>query len=73
MQVLLGLPATPAIDMWSAGCVLVELFAGVPPFRGNDSFDQMKVLPVSSAYMCTAYMVKSIIKSPKLGCCVPGR
>ncbi|KAJ1480284.1 kinase-like domain-containing protein [Baffinella frigidus] len=43
-EVLLGLPATSAIDMWSAGCVLVELFAGVPPFRGNDSFDQMKMI-----------------------------
>lgn len=43
-EVLLGLPATAQVDMWSLGCLLVELFAGVPPFRGYDSYDQMLLI-----------------------------
>jgi len=27
-EVLLGIPATPQIDVWSLGCVFVEMFAG---------------------------------------------
>lgn len=43
-EVLLGIPATPQIDMWSFGCMLVEMFTGVCPFRGNDSYDQMLLI-----------------------------
>ncbi len=43
-EVLLGLPATPQVDMWSLGCLLVEMFAGVAPFPGHDSFDQMMLI-----------------------------
>ncbi len=27
-EIILGIPYTPAIDMWSFGCILVELFTG---------------------------------------------
>jgi serine/threonine protein kinase len=28
-EIILGIPYTPAIDMWSLGCILVELFTGL--------------------------------------------
>ena len=43
-EVLLGVPATSQIDMWSFGCVLVEMLTGVCPFRGQDSYDQMLLI-----------------------------
>eukprot|EP00037_Helgoeca_nana_P018602 m.178007 g.178007 ORF g.178007 m.178007 type:complete len:908 (+) comp24503_c0_seq11:47-2770(+) len=36
-EVILGLPFGPAIDVWSAGCVLAELYLGAPMFAGNDN------------------------------------
>ncbi len=27
-EIILGIPYTPAIDMWSFGCILVELYTG---------------------------------------------
>ena len=32
----------PEIDMWSVGCVMAELIAGKPIFRGNGTADQLK-------------------------------
>eukprot|EP01052_Picozoa_sp_SAG31_P000129 SAG31_NODE_4_length_45662_cov_15.654622_13_plen_221_part_00 len=32
---------TPAIDMWSAGCVMAELLLGQPLFPGESSVDQL--------------------------------
>jgi serine/threonine protein kinase len=33
-EVLLGLPYDLAIDMWSLGCILVEMHTGEPLFSG---------------------------------------
>eukprot|EP00970_Alexandrium_tamarense_P016266 scaffold6342_cov206-Alexandrium_tamarense.AAC.4 len=41
-EVMLGLPYTVAIDMWSLGCILVEMHTGEPLFSGTDQFDQMQ-------------------------------
>jgi len=41
-EVLLGLPYSVAIDMWSLGCILVEMHTGEPLFSGSDQFDQMQ-------------------------------
>ncbi|EGR33309.1 protein kinase yak1, putative, partial [Ichthyophthirius multifiliis] len=41
-EIILGLKYTIAIDMWSLGCILVELFLGLPIFPGNSEYDQMK-------------------------------
>lgn len=41
-EVILELGYTQAIDMWSLGCILVELHTGMPLFSGRDEADQMR-------------------------------
>lgn len=38
---LLGIPYDLAIDMWSLGCILVEMHTGEPLFSGCNELDQM--------------------------------
>ena len=38
-EVLLELPYGAPIDMWSCGCILVELYLGSPAFLGKDKVD----------------------------------
>jgi dual specificity tyrosine-phosphorylation-regulated kinase 2/3/4 len=40
-EVILGCKYTAAIDMWSLGCIMTELFTGHTLFPGNDEDDQM--------------------------------
>lgn len=40
-EVLLGIPYDMAIDMWSLGCILVEMHTGEPLFSGANEVDQM--------------------------------
>ncbi|CCA68333.1 related to YAK1-ser/thr protein kinase [Serendipita indica DSM 11827] len=40
-EVLLGVPYTSAIDMWSLGCIAVELFLGLPLFPGTSEYNQI--------------------------------
>ncbi|XP_022189863.1 serine/threonine-protein kinase minibrain [Nilaparvata lugens] len=40
-EVLLGIPYDLAIDMWSLGCILVEMHTGEPLFSGSNEVDQM--------------------------------
>mmetsp|Transcript_29600 Transcript_29600/g.52846 ORF Transcript_29600/g.52846 Transcript_29600/m.52846 type:complete len:514 (-) Transcript_29600:848-2389(-) len=40
-EVLLELSYGPAIDMWSLGCILVELYIGRPLFCGSSKADQV--------------------------------
>ena len=52
-EIILGIPYTTAIDMWSFGCILVELHTGYPLFPGESEAEQllciMEVLGVPSA------------------------
>ena len=52
-EVMLGLPYTVAIDMWSLGCILVEMHTGEPLFSGSDQFDQMKKIVKVSRLLFT--------------------
>lgn len=40
-EVLLGISYDLAIDMWSLGCILVEMHTGEPLFSGSNEIDQM--------------------------------
>lgn len=40
-EVLLGIPYDLAIDMWSLGCILVEMHTGEALFSGANEIDQM--------------------------------
>lgn len=38
---MLGIPYTTAIDMWSFGCIMAELYIGYPILPGESECDQM--------------------------------
>lgn len=40
-EVLLGLPYTGSIDVWSLGCIAAELFLGLPLFPGTSEYNQI--------------------------------
>ena len=40
-EIILGIAYTPAIDVWSLGCILVELFTGHPLWPGESELDQL--------------------------------
>ena len=40
-EVILGLPYDTAIDIWSFGCILAELYTGYPLFPGENEVEQM--------------------------------
>ncbi|KAK9458198.1 kinase-like domain-containing protein [Dipodascopsis uninucleata] len=40
-EVILGLPYTSSIDMWSLGCIVAELFLGLPIFPGSSEYNQI--------------------------------
>ncbi|XP_056279991.1 homeodomain-interacting protein kinase 1 isoform X4 [Pseudoliparis swirei] len=41
-EIILGLPFCEAIDMWSLGCVMAELFLGWPLYPGASEYDQIR-------------------------------
>lgn len=40
-EIILGVPYTTSIDMWSFGCILAELQSGFPLFPGENEMDQL--------------------------------
>jgi serine/threonine protein kinase len=40
----LGIPYTGAIDLWSLGCMAVEMFLGLPLFPGVSEHDQLRLI-----------------------------
>ncbi|XP_051513255.1 homeodomain-interacting protein kinase 3-like isoform X8 [Myxocyprinus asiaticus] len=43
-EIILGLPFCEAIDMWSLGCVIAELFLGWPLYPGAIEYDQIRYI-----------------------------
>ncbi|KAJ2341546.1 dual specificity protein kinase yak1, partial [Coemansia sp. RSA 2618] len=39
--ILLGLPYSSRIDMWSLGCIVAELYLGLPLFPGSSEYNQL--------------------------------
>ncbi|QLQ78582.1 hypothetical protein HG537_0A08290 [Torulaspora globosa] len=40
-EVILGIPYSTSIDIWSLGCIVAELFLGIPIFPGSSEFNQL--------------------------------
>ena len=67
-EVILGLPYSPSIDMWSLGCILAEMHTGEPLFSGSDQFDQMQKIvkvrlssPQKNALLCVCFDLFSLL------------
>ncbi len=43
-EIILGIPYTPAIDMWSFGCIMAEFCIGFPLFPGEDETEQLGLI-----------------------------
>jgi len=43
-EIMLAIPYTTAIDMWSFGCILAELYTGFPIFPGESEPEQMALI-----------------------------
>ncbi|GIY82682.1 homeodomain-interacting protein kinase 2 [Caerostris extrusa] len=43
-EIILGLQFNEAIDMWSLGCVIAELFLGWPLYPGSSEYDQIRYI-----------------------------
>ena len=41
-EVLLGCKYSKEIDIWSIGCVLAELYLGLPIFLGGNEYDMLR-------------------------------
>ncbi|KAK9701909.1 serine/threonine protein kinase, CMGC, dual-specificity [Basidiobolus ranarum] len=54
-EVILGMPYNTAIDMWSLGCIVAELYTGYPLFPGESEREQlsciMEVLGTPPTYL----------------------
>ncbi len=43
-EIMLGIPYTTAIDMWSFGCIMAELCLGLPLFPGESEQEQLALI-----------------------------
>jgi len=43
-EIILGIPYTSAIDIWSFGCILAELYTGLPIFPGENESEQLGLI-----------------------------
>jgi dual specificity tyrosine-phosphorylation-regulated kinase 2/3/4 len=43
-EIILGIPYTCSIDMWSFGCIMAEFCIGFPLFPGEDEMEQLAMM-----------------------------
>ncbi|XP_031566874.1 homeodomain-interacting protein kinase 2-like [Actinia tenebrosa] len=61
-EVIVGLPFSESIDMWSLGCVIAELFLGWPLYPGSSEYDQIRYISQTQG-MPGDYLLNSASKS----------
>lgn len=49
-EIILGIPYSTSIDMWSLGCIVAELFLGIPIFPGSSEFNQITRIVETLSY-----------------------
>ncbi|XP_075423489.1 homeodomain-interacting protein kinase 3 isoform X1 [Ascaphus truei] len=49
-EIILGLPFCEAIDVWSLGCVIAELFLGWPLYPGALEYDQIRFISQTQGF-----------------------
>ncbi|XP_031239355.1 dual specificity tyrosine-phosphorylation-regulated kinase 4 isoform X3 [Mastomys coucha] len=68
-EVILGHPYNTAIDMWSLGCIMAELYTGYPLFPGENEVEQlaciMEVLGLPPAHLIQTASRKQIFFDSK--------
>lgn len=74
-EILLGLPFCEAIDMWSLGCVIAELFLGWPLYPGSSEYDQIRYI-IQTQGLPTDHMLNNATKTTRFfvhgtGACYP--
>ncbi|RMC02805.1 hypothetical protein DUI87_19996 [Hirundo rustica rustica] len=52
-EVILGHPYAMAVDMWSLGCIIAELYTGYPLFPGENESDQLACIMEDCMYYST--------------------
>jgi len=63
-EILLGLPFCEAIDMWSLGCVIAELFLGWPLYPGSSEYDQIRYISQTQG-LPSEHMLNSATKTTR--------
>ncbi|KAK3928942.1 Homeodomain-interacting protein kinase 2 [Frankliniella fusca] len=61
---LQSLPFCEAIDMWSLGCVVAELFLGWPLYPGSSEYDQIRYISQTQG-LPTEHMLNNASKTQK--------
>lgn len=49
-EIILGIPYSTSIDMWSLGCIVAELFLGIPIFPGSSEYNQLTRITTTLGY-----------------------
>ncbi|PWA77126.1 YAK1-like protein [Artemisia annua] len=69
-EVVLGYQYSTAIDMWSFGCIVAELFLGLPLFPGQSEFDLLKRMIKILGSQPPDYLLKDAKHTSKFFKCV---
>lgn len=69
-EVLLGYQYTTAIDMWSFGCIVAELFLGLPLFPGASEFDLLRRMIEILGGQPPDYLLKEAKSTSKFFKCI---
>ncbi|KAK0577699.1 hypothetical protein LWI29_037221 [Acer saccharum] len=69
-EVLLGYQYSTAVDMWSFGCIVAELFLGLPLFPGASEFDLLRRMIQILGRQPPDYVLKEAKNTSKFFKCV---